>query len=133
MTVIVLIAVAPGLRGHLTRWMVEVNAGVFVGRPSRRVRERLWELLADRVRDGQAVMIEPANNEQGWAVRTAGRDRWRPTDFDGLLLSARPKTPTAPGKTSSKPQQNRDPGAAADSSALTEVNEKGATGEQTRR
>ncbi|MGW0179434.1 type I-E CRISPR-associated endoribonuclease Cas2, partial [Nocardia sp. NPDC003345] len=28
MTVIVLIAVAPGLRGHLTRWMIEVNAGV---------------------------------------------------------------------------------------------------------
>ncbi|NKY33866.1 type I-E CRISPR-associated endoribonuclease Cas2 [Nocardia speluncae] len=99
MTVIVLIAVAPGLRGHLTRWMIEVNAGVFVGKPSRRVRERLWELLADRVRDGQAVMIEPANNEQGWAVRTAGRDRWRPVDFDGLLLSARPRTPTSPTQT----------------------------------
>lgn len=106
MTVIVLIAVAPGLRGHLTRWMIEVNAGVFVGKPSRRVRERLWEILADRVHDGQAVMIEPANNEQGWAVRTAGRDRWRPVDFDGLLLSARPRTPpTLPDRTPYKPNQ----------------------------
>ncbi|WP_327152194.1 type I-E CRISPR-associated endoribonuclease Cas2e [Nocardia sp. NBC_01329] len=115
--------------------MVEVNAGVFVGKPSRRVRERLWELLADRVRDGQAVMIEPANNEQGWAVRTAGRDRWRPTDFDGLLLSARPRTPTAPRKDSLQDptEPGSRPGHAADSSALTEVNEKGATGEQTRR
>lgn len=45
MTVIVLIAAPEGLRGHLTRWMVEVNAGVFVGNPSRRIRDRLWALL----------------------------------------------------------------------------------------
>ncbi|WP_322769553.1 type I-E CRISPR-associated endoribonuclease Cas2, partial [Frankia sp. Cr1] len=46
--------------------------------PSRRVRDRLWELLASRIGDGQVVLVEPAANEQGWAVRTAGRDRWRP-------------------------------------------------------
>lgn len=91
MTVIVLIAVPPGLRGHATRWMVEVAAGVFVGNPSARVRDRLWKLLAARVGDGQAVMIEPARNEQGWAVRTAGRDRWYPVDLDGLMLIARPR------------------------------------------
>jgi CRISPR-associated protein Cas2 len=89
MTVIVLIAAPEGLRGHLTRWMVEVNAGVYVGNLSRRVRDRLWELLATRISDGQAVMVEPAANEQGWATRTAGRDRWRPVDYDGLILSAR--------------------------------------------
>lgn len=91
MTVIVLIAAPEGLRGHLTRWMVEVHAGVFVGNPSRRVRDNLWRLLSDRIGDGQAVLVEPADNEQGWAVRTAGRDRWYPVDLDGLLLSARPR------------------------------------------
>ncbi|MER5621593.1 type I-E CRISPR-associated endoribonuclease Cas2e [Streptosporangium sp. NPDC002544] len=89
MTVIVLIAAPEGLRGHLTRWMVEVNAGVFVGNPSKRVRDRIWELLTARIGDGQAVLVEPAANEQGWAVRTAGKDRWYPVDFDGLILSAR--------------------------------------------
>ncbi|KAA9376258.1 type I-E CRISPR-associated endoribonuclease Cas2 [Microbispora cellulosiformans] len=89
MTVVVLIAAPEGLRGHLTRWMVEVNAGVFVGNPSRRIRDRLWDLLAARIGDGQAILVEPAANEQGWAVRTAGKDRWHPTDFDGLILSAR--------------------------------------------
>jgi CRISPR-associated protein Cas2 len=88
-TVVVLIAAPEGLRGHLTRWMVEVDAGVFVGRLSARVRSRLWMLLADRIEDGQAVMVEPAANEQGWTVRTAGRDRWHPVDYDGLMLSAR--------------------------------------------
>lgn len=89
MTVIVLIAAPEGLRGHLTRWMVEVNAGVFVGNPSHRVRNGLWEVLSDRIREGQVVMVEPAANEQGWSVRTAGTDRWYPVDFDGLILSAR--------------------------------------------
>lgn len=89
MTVVVLIAAPEGLRGHLTRWMVEVDAGVFVGNPSRRVRDGLWETLATRIGDGQAVMVEPASNEQGWMVRTAGKDRWYPVDYDGLILSAR--------------------------------------------
>lgn len=89
MTVVVLIAAAEGLRGHLTRWMVEVAAGVFVGNPNPRIRDRLWTLLADRIGSGQAIMIEPANNEQRWAVRTAGHDRWNPIDLDGLILMAR--------------------------------------------
>ncbi|MBK6887880.1 MAG: type I-E CRISPR-associated endoribonuclease Cas2 [Tetrasphaera sp.] len=89
MTVIVLVAAAPGLRGHLTRWLVEVQAGVFVGTPSRRIRDRLWTVLSDRIGDGQVVMVEPAGNEQGWAVRTAGKQRWAPVDFDGLMLVAR--------------------------------------------
>lgn len=89
MTVIVLIAAPGGLRGHLTRWMVEVSAGVFVGNPGRRVRDGIWSTLVERIEAGQAVMIEPAKNEQGWAIRTAGTDRWHPVDYDGLILSAR--------------------------------------------
>ncbi len=89
MTVVVLIAAPEGLRGHLTRWMVEVAAGVFVGSPTSRVRDQLWVLLSDRIGDGQVIMVEPARNEQGWAIRTAGHDRWYPVDFEGLILSAR--------------------------------------------
>lgn len=89
MTVIVLIAAPDGLRGHLSRWMVEVSAGVFVGNLSRRVRDGIWETLVDRIGEAQAVMIEPATNEQRWAIRTAGIDRWYPVDYDGLILSAR--------------------------------------------
>ncbi|EIV92928.1 type I-E CRISPR-associated endoribonuclease Cas2e [Frankia sp. QA3] len=91
MTVVVLIAVAEGLRGHLTRWMIEIAPGVFVGNPSARVRDRLWTVLADRVGDGHAIRIEPAANEQGWSARTAGRDRTHPVDYDGLMLFARPR------------------------------------------
>ncbi|MFD5558173.1 type I-E CRISPR-associated endoribonuclease Cas2e [Streptomyces sp. NPDC127068] len=91
MTVIILIAAPSGLRGHLTRWFIESAPGVFVGTPNRRIRDRLWLLLSNRVNDGQAIMIEPADTEQRWSVRTAGRDRWTPTDFDGITLMARPR------------------------------------------
>ena len=65
-TVIILVAAAPGLRGHLTRWMIEPRAGVFVGNPTRRIRDRLWTLLSDRIGDGQAVMIDqPRTSKAG--------------------------------------------------------------------
>lgn len=91
MLVVVLVAAPPGLRGHLTRWMVEVQAGVFVGNPPTRVRDRFWATLTERIGEGAAVMVEPSTTEQGWSVRTAGKERWLPTDFDGLTLMARPR------------------------------------------
>lgn len=90
-TVIVLIAAHEGLRGHLTRWLTELAPGVFVGNPTRRIRDRLWPTITSRIGDGAAVMVEPASNEQGWTARTAGRDRWSPIDIDGLILLSRPR------------------------------------------
>jgi len=89
-TVIVLVGAPPGLRGHVTRWLVEVSPGVFVGNPSARVRELVWEKIVKRIGDGQAILIHSARNEQRWLAQTAGKDRWRPVDFDGLTLFARP-------------------------------------------
>ena len=34
MTVIVVTACPAGLRGHLTRWLLEISPGVFVGTPA---------------------------------------------------------------------------------------------------
>lgn len=42
MVVIVLSACPAGLRGHLTRWLLEISAGVFVGHVSTRVRDLMW-------------------------------------------------------------------------------------------
>lgn len=92
MTVLVLTAVTPGLRGALTRWLMEIQPGVFVGRLSRRVRERIWAEVLVKVGSGQAVLIFPARTEQGFSVKTAGRDRWTPVDVDGLTLMLRPTT-----------------------------------------
>ena len=43
MIVLVVTACPAGLRGDLTKWLLEVTPGVFVGTPSARVRDLLWD------------------------------------------------------------------------------------------
>ncbi|MFD3680383.1 type I-E CRISPR-associated endoribonuclease Cas2e [Streptomyces sp. NPDC058613] len=86
MAVIATTAVPDHLRGALSRWTTEVVPGIFVGTLSARVRDELWTSVAETVGDGQAVLIHPAQNEQGYALRTAGTRRRLPVDFDGLTL-----------------------------------------------
>ncbi|MFI2471638.1 type I-E CRISPR-associated endoribonuclease Cas2e [Streptomyces globisporus] len=104
-TVVVLIAAPRGLRGHLTCWFVEVASRVYVGNPNPRIRDRLWNVLAEHIHDGQAFMIEPTATEQGWSARTAGRDRWTPV-FDGLTLVARPRQGGQRGRPANEVKQN---------------------------
>jgi len=62
--VLVLSAVPEGLRGHVTRWLMEISPG-------------------------RAVMVYRARNEQGLAFLTWG-DPWQPVDFEGLTLMMHP-------------------------------------------
>lgn len=86
MTVIILEAVPPGLRGLLTRWMVEPAPGVFVGTVSARVRDLLWSQVRLRTRDGYATIAYRAQTEQGFRLDTYGAPRREVIDFDGLQL-----------------------------------------------
>jgi CRISPR-associated protein Cas2 len=86
MVVIVLERVTPALRGELSRWLVEPRAGVFVGSVSSLVRDKLWEEIGGKLRQGAAVLVYTTNNEQGFAIRSTG-DRLREiVDLEGLLL-----------------------------------------------
>lgn len=97
MIVLVLTAVPPGLRGDLTRWLIEVKPGVFTGRVTRRVREHLWKRVTRSARTGSALLIYAVpGKEQGYEVLTAGRDRWTAADFDGLTLMVRPAETVPP-------------------------------------
>ncbi len=79
--VLVLTAVPPGLRGDLTRWLMEVSPGIFTGKASRRVREHLWARVRLSSGSGSAVMVvATASAEQGDEILTAGHDRWTPQD-----------------------------------------------------
>lgn len=89
MIVVVLSKVPGGLRGHLTRWLMEVAAGVYVGRVSARVREELWGIILDMIGDGTALMVVAARNEQGLEIRNH-HHAWTPEDFEGITLMRRP-------------------------------------------
>lgn len=75
-------------------WMLEIRAGVYVGRYSRRVRERIWAEVEELIELGDAVMAWDARNDQGYDFATVGHNRRMPVDFDGLKLVAfAPKAP----------------------------------------
>lgn len=86
MLVIVLEAAPLRLRGRLALWLLEVRAGVYVGEYSAKVREFLWEQVLMGIEDGNAVMCWNAPNESGFDVRTVGKNRRVPVDFDGVRL-----------------------------------------------
>lgn len=86
MTVIVLENAPPRLRGRLAVWLLEVRAGVYVGKVSRRVREMIWKQVMSGLEDGNAVMVWKTNTESGFDVMTLGPNRRIPVDFDGLKL-----------------------------------------------
>jgi CRISPR-associated protein Cas2 len=90
--VLVVTAAPPGLRGDLSRWLLEISPGVFAGKVSRRVRERLWRRVRFGVlQGGSAVMVvADRSREQGFEILTAGAGRWDAADFEGLTLMRRP-------------------------------------------
>lgn len=89
---VVLTACPVGLRGHLTRWLLEISAGVFVGKVSARVRDELWEQVLSMLKDGRALMVFEEANEQGYSFRSH-RHHWDVMDLDGLTLMKRPEQP----------------------------------------
>lgn len=89
MVVVVLAVVPERLRGHLTRWLMEILPGVYVGKVSARVRELLWEQIRENCKHGRAIMAYTTDNEQGLAFKTHGQE-WEPVDYEGLTLIMRP-------------------------------------------
>lgn len=89
MTVLVLTACPAGLRGHLTRWLLEISPGVFVGHVPTRVRDALWDRVIEMCRDGRAILVYTVRGEQHFEFRVHRHD-WEVVDFDGLKLMRRP-------------------------------------------
>jgi CRISPR-associated protein Cas2 len=86
MTVIILERVPVSVRGELTRWMLEIHTGVFVGSLSAMVRDLLWEHVCDQMREGAGFLIYQTNNEQGFALRSCGPTSRKLTQVEGLFL-----------------------------------------------
>lgn len=88
MVVVVLEKVPKTLRGELSRWMIEISTGVFVGSLSATVRDLLWQKCIDKKTVGRCCQVYRTNNEQGFAIRTYGDTTRIPVNFDGLTLIA---------------------------------------------
>lgn len=73
----------------LRLYLLEVSAGVFVGRLDARVREALWTTVSASVTT--ALMVNIGQNEQGLRIRrTEGWTERIPEDHEGITLIRRP-------------------------------------------
>jgi len=86
MTIMILERVSPSVRGDLSRWMIEIKAGVFLGRISKLVREALWERCVQQADGGSVLQVWRANNEQGFELRTHNPKGRIPMRHEGLWL-----------------------------------------------
>lgn len=89
MIVLTLTKCPPGLKGDITKWLLEVNTGVYVGKLSSRVRELLWKRVCEHCGTGEATMVFSARNEQGFSFYVHNTN-WNPIDFDGIVLLKKP-------------------------------------------
>lgn len=89
LTVLIVESASVGLRGALTRWMLEVHPGVFVGTLSARVRERLWAKACASRKAGGCILVARAQTEQGFTILTHGDPRRSIIDIEGLQLVSR--------------------------------------------
>lgn len=89
MIVITLSDCPPKVRGDLSKWLIEINTGVYVGQVSARVREELWKRICENLHTGRATMVFHTIGEQHMDFRVHNTT-WEPVDFDGLKLMRRP-------------------------------------------
>jgi CRISPR-associated protein Cas2 len=99
MVVMILEKVPTSLRGELSRWMVEPRTGVFVGRVSALVRDKLWEKAQQGAKGGAGMLLHTAQTEQGFRALSFGDPSRHLVDLEGLTLVRRPHKERRPTKT----------------------------------
>ncbi|KKN25410.1 hypothetical protein LCGC14_0885000 [marine sediment metagenome] len=82
--------VPSSLRGKLTKWMLQLKPGVFIGTLSALVGEKLWNKIIEKQGNGGAIWVKASNNEQRYKLTISGKTNWSINDFDGLQLIAHP-------------------------------------------
>lgn len=99
MIVVTMTDCPPGLRGDVSKWLFEINTGVYVGSLSARVRDALWSRICENLSAGRATMVYSSNCEQHLDFKVHNTT-WECVDLDGIKLMRRPTntTPELPGQ-----------------------------------
>jgi len=88
MVVMILEAVPPSLRGELSRWLTPVCAGVYVGKVSTLVRDKLWERAVAKAGTGRIIQAWNQSGEAGYGLRAHGIANSTLVDLEGLPMIA---------------------------------------------
>ena len=85
MLMIDLLEAKPVLEGQISRKLLEVRPGVYVGSLSKRQMETLWNAVIESM-PRAALLVYAAKNECGISMKTLGEHRYKIVDCDGLQL-----------------------------------------------
>jgi len=86
MVIMILENVPAGLRGELSRWMIEPKSGVFIGEVTARIRDLLWEKCLAKAREGGIIQVWNTKNEQKFEIRMSGETSRKIVEIEGLKL-----------------------------------------------
>jgi CRISPR-associated protein Cas2 len=86
MMIISLTSVNQQLRGYLSRFLIEINTGLYVGNVSARVRDYLCDRVTDNIGIGKAVLAWNTDNEQGFALKIIGYSDREVVNNEGIFL-----------------------------------------------
>lgn len=87
--VITATAIPDHLHGYLSRFLSEVDVGIYLGKVSPVVRDNLVGRCREGAGQGRIVVISSDNEmEQGFSVETFGDPARMIIDMDGILLSS---------------------------------------------
>ena len=70
----------------LTPRLVEPKSGIFLGNPSKRVRDELWKLATAKAKQGTVMQIWSERCPQGYRFRTHGDPDRQLVDLEGIAL-----------------------------------------------
>ena len=88
-------AIPEHLRGYVSRFMVQVDANLFVGNLTPKIADAIWSDLIRYSGCGSITMVrEDRSQELEFSVATHGpRRAFVPVDLDGLMLMSRLRAP----------------------------------------
>lgn len=80
-------AVPEHLHGYLSRFLTEVDVGVYVGNISPPVLQRLWSRCLEAQASGSMTLVySDPTCEQGFMIMTTGHQRREVIDMDGAWM-----------------------------------------------
>jgi len=97
------------LKGELSRWLIEPKSGVFIGNPSARIRDRLWQKAIEKCKNGGVLQIWTTHSPQGFSYRYYGKLSRQIVDIEGIALVSIPiKNANEKSKTQLNPKCQSD-------------------------
>lgn len=86
MVIMILEKVPASMKGELSRWLFEIDTGIYIGHVSARVRDLLWEKCCGSRGRGRIFQAWSTNNEQRFTMREDGYSNMKIEDWEGLTL-----------------------------------------------